>query len=250
MWSAACVMALAAALQRRHAAMLAWCGIALGFKLQAAFFFPFVLGLLIARRVPLRLWPIGPAVWFATLLPAWAAGWPLGDLLTIYLRQGGAYAGTVLNAPNIWSIADALPALDGVPLTGLAFAAASGASATYVAWLSSRPQYGRQLMEAALLAPLLVVGLLPRMHERYFFLADVLSLVIALAWPDRRSVTIAALVQAGSLLALLAYMSGVSGLAGLGAVAMIVATIRLARPLLVPAANDNPVLPPLRPSTA
>jgi len=52
----------------------------------------------------------------------------------------------------------------------------------------------------------------------------------------------AILVQAGSTLALLSYLSGIAGLAALGAVAMIVATLFLARPLLKPAANDNPLM--------
>ena len=36
--------------------------------------------------------------------------------------------------------------------------------------------------------------------------------------------------------------SGVSGLAMLGGIAMLVATVRLARSLLKPAANDNPLM--------
>ena len=139
-------------------------------------------------------------------------------------------------------IADAYPALAAIPLGGLAIAAAIGATAAYVAWFSATPLHGRALANAALLAPLLVVGLLPRMHERYFFLADILSLAIALAWPDRRSWTIAALVQVASVLGLFAYMSGITGLAMLGAVPMIAATLLVARPLLKPAANDNPML--------
>jgi Gpi18-like mannosyltransferase len=242
MWSAACVMALAAAVARRHRTMLAWCGVALAFKLQAAFFAPFVLGLLIRRRIPMRLWPIAGLVWVASLVPASLAGWPAADLLTIYLRQTESYAGLSLNAPNLWMIVDALPLFAGVPLTGLAFAAAIGASATYVARLTVSPLGDRRLMEAAMLAPMIVVGLLPRMHERYFFLADVVALAIALTWPDRRSIGIAILVQLGSTLGLLAYVSGISGLAILGAVPMIAATFKLARPLFESPANDNPAV--------
>jgi Gpi18-like mannosyltransferase len=242
MWSAACVMALGAAVGRRHRTMLAWCGVALAFKLQAAFFAPFVLALLIRRRVPMRLWPIAGMVWIASLVPAWLVGWPAADLLTIYLRQTDSYPGLALNAPNLWMIVDALPLFAGVPLTGLAFAAAIGASATYVARLTVSPLSDRRLMEAAMLAPMIVVGLLPRMHERYFFLADIVALAIALTWPDRRSIGIAVLVQLGSVLGLLAYVSGISGLAMLGAVPMITATLKLARPLFERPANDNPAV--------
>ncbi|WBH17141.1 hypothetical protein [Sphingomonas radiodurans] len=242
MWSAACIMALAAAVARRHAAMLAWCGVAFAFKLQAAFFAPFVLALLIRRRVPLRLWPIAAVTWIASLIPAWLAGWPALDLLTIYFRQTEYDPSMPLNAPNLWMIVAALPLFAGVPLTGLAFATAIGATATYVARLTVAPFGPRRVMEAAALSPMLVAGLLPRMHERYFFLADIITLAIALAWPDRRSIGIAALVQFGSALGLLAYLSGISGLAMLGAVPMIAATVALARPLWRQPANDNPLV--------
>lgn len=238
MWAAACIMALAAAVARRHTAMLAWCGIALAFKLQAAFFAPFILALLIRRRVPLRLWPIAGLVWLASLLPAWLIGWPAADLLTIYLRQTDFDPAMALNAPNIWMIAGTL--LAHVSLTGLAVAATLGATAAYVARLTSAPLDTRRLMEAALLAPMIVVGLLPRMHERYFFLADIIALTIAIAFPDRRSIGIAILVQVGSTLGLFAYLSGISALAMFGAVPMIVATLALARPLWKRPAHDAP----------
>lgn len=241
MWSAACVMALAAAVARRHVAILLWCGVALAFKLQAAFFGPFVLALLIRRRVPLHLWPIAALVWIASLVPAWLAGWPPVDLLTIYLHQTDYDHGLALNAPNLWMIVDALPLFGGVQLSGLAFAAAIGATAAYVARMTTGALDNRRLMEAALLAPMIVVGLLPRMNERCFFLCDIIALGIALTWPDRRSIGIAALVQLGSTLGLLAYLSGIPGLAMLGAVPMIAATLALARPLWEQPANDDPI---------
>lgn len=240
MWTAPLVMALVAALDRRHAAMLAWCGLALGFKAQAALAAPFFLALAINRRVPFRMWPIAPAVAAATMLPAWLAGWPAADLATIYLRQAGMYDRLSLNAPNIWAIVQALPL--GVPLLGLACAAAIGASAAYIACFSAVRLGDRQLLGAALLASLLTAGLLPRMHERYFFLADVLALALALTSRDRAGWRIALLIQGGSASALLGYLSGIDALAMLGGVATILATVQSARPLLKPAANDNPLL--------
>ena len=240
MWVAPCVMALAAAIDRRHAAMLAWCGLALGFKAQSVLIAPFFLALLINRRVPFKLWPIAPAVFAATMLPAWAAGWPAGDLATIYLRQADTFPMLSFNAPNIWAILQALPL--GVPLAGLAVAVAIGATAAYIARFSAQILDRRALLSAGLLAPLVTAGLLPRMHERYFFLADILALVLALAYRDKASWTVAMLVQAGSTLALFGYISGLAGFAMLGGVAMIVAALRVARPLLKPAANDNPLM--------
>jgi len=239
-WAAPCIMALAAAVDRKHLVMLAWCGLALGIKVQALLFAPFFIALLINRRVPLRLWPIAPLVSAATMLPAWAAGWPAWDLATVYLRQADTYPALALNAPNLWQIVEALPSIGALPLSGLALTAALGASAAYIAWFSTRRLDGRALLAPALLAPLITAGLLPHMHERYFFLADILALVMALTLRDRASWRIATLIQGASLLGLSGYLSGLNAMAMIGAILMITATVRVARPLVRPFANDNP----------
>ncbi|WP_332804191.1 hypothetical protein [Sphingomonas sp. RT2P30] len=242
LWAAPCIMALAAAVERKHIAMLAWCGLALGIKVQALLIAPFFIALLINRRVALRLWVIAPLVAAATMLPAWAAGWPASDLATIYLRQAGTYPALAMNAPNLWQIVESLPLIGALPLSGLALASALGATAAYIAWLSTRSLDGRALLAPALLAPLITAGLLPHMHERYFFLADVVALTMALTFRDRASWQTAAMIQIGSLLGLFGYLSGLDAMAMLGAIPMIAATVNVARPLLRPFANDNPLL--------
>lgn len=250
LYVAPCVMGIAAALDRRHRAMLAWCGLALAVKPQAVLIGPFVLAILIARRVPFRQWLIAPAVLIATLVPAWLAGWPALDLLLIHFRQVETFKAVVLNAPNIWMIVDTA-GIDSAPLSGLALASAIGAGAAYAAGFGATARHlGRPaLVRLALLAPLLLAGLLPRMHERYFLLADILSIAVALTAVERGAWRIPLLIQIGSTLALFAYLTGVSALAAAGGVAMIAATWLVLRPLLVQAANDNPILmavPPAR----
>ncbi len=243
MYVAPCVMALAAALDRKHRVMLAWCGIALAFKAQAVLLAPFILALLIARRVPFGQWLAAPAAFVAAMLPAWAAGWPAHDLLTIYFRQADTFHEVARNSPNIWMILD-VAGLDTGALTLLAMAAAIGTLGAYVARLSATARHLSTplLLRAATLAPLLAAGLLPRMHERYFLIADVFSLALASASNERAVWWIPALVQAGSTLALLAYLTGISALAAIGAVAMIAATWLTAKPWLIRSANDNPLL--------
>jgi len=243
-WAAATIMALTAAIHRRHVAMLVWFGLAIAFKAQAGFAAPFFVGLLIQRRVPTRLWIAAPLAAAAAMLPAALAGWPIADLATIYLRQADTFSFLSYNAPNIWMIVQ--PLSGGLQLTGLALAAGVGAAAAYVAWLSARRLDGADLVAAAMLAPMLVAGLLPRMHERYFFLADVLALAFALVAQDRRASLIFALVQIGSLLALFAFMLRIDALAIVGGASMIAATGLTVRRLLVSPANDNGL--PLNPA--
>ena len=84
------------------------------------------------------------------------------------------------------------------------------------------------------------------MHERYFFLADVLSLALAATERNRASCKIACLVQVGSMAGILAFATGVAGLAALGGVLMIGATALTARPLFAGPANDNAPRAPAR----
>lgn len=243
MYAAPVVMAVGAALDRRSTAMLGWYGVALAIKLQAILIAPFMLAMLVAWRLPPWRWWPAPATFLIAMLPAAIAGWPIGDLATIYLRQSADFADAVLNAPNIWSVlvlaGVALP-----PLFGLACAAAVGASAAYIARIgASARQFSRdQLLRAALLAPLVTAGLLPRMHERYFFVADVLALLLFAVTRAPRDGRLVALTQLGSGAALFAYISGAPIFAALGAVPMIFAALFLVQDLFAKAANDNPLM--------
>ena len=53
-----------------------------------------------------------------------------------------------------------------------------------------------------LLAALVIPFLLPKMHERFFFLADVLAFVLAWSSRDVRSLLVVLLVEGGSIAAL------------------------------------------------
>ena len=221
LWAAPCLLAVAAAIERKQARMLVWCGIAFAFKLQAIFLAPFALAMLIAHRTPWRFWPIPAGIYVAAMLPAWLAGWPAADLATIYLRQAGTYDQLAMNAPNLWQIVQTLagPA----PLEPIAFAAAALIMLVFLVRFA-RAGAMPDPIAAALLSALILPGLLPRMHDRYFFLADLLAFALAASWRSRDGWLIFAGVQTGSLLALWSGMSGDPAFAAAGGVAMIAAT--------------------------
>ena len=241
LYVAPCVMAVAAALERRHRSMFAWYGLAMAIKAQALVGAPFMLAIVIARQVPVRHWLYAPAAFALALAAAALGGWPIADWLTMDAPQSPWLDDIARNAPNIWMVAQ----LVGIttPLVGLAAAAAVGATACYAAQIGatarsfSRPM----LLRAALLAPLLLAGLLPQMHGRCFFIADILSLALVSATPSRETVRLLVQIQLGSMLALGASLFALPWLAALGAIPMISATILVARPLLWRSANDNPL---------
>jgi Gpi18-like mannosyltransferase len=61
------------------------------------------------------------------------------------------------------------------------------------------------MLPVALLSAIALPFFLPRMHERYFFLADVLSLALAFSLRNRMAITAAVGIQIASLASLFSF---------------------------------------------
>ena len=175
-------------------------GIAFSFKLQTVFVLPLWGGLWLLRRVRFRelLW--FPAAYAATCVPALLLGKPLGDILGVYFGQAAEYSGYLnLNAPNMYALIPHGAEVNTALAARLGILAAFALAAAVLAALLvfRRQADDRALLAAAVVLAIGVPFLLPHMHERYFFLADVLALAWACAFP--RSAPCALLVELASL---------------------------------------------------
>ena len=186
LYGALVLHALASALERRPYASLALLGVAFSFKLQTVFVLPLWGALVLLGRVPLRALLCFPAAYAATCVPALLLGKPLGDILGVYFDQAGEYADYLnLNAPNLYALLPHDTQVDTASAArlGIAAALALALAVISVLWLLRRRADDRVLLTASVLLAIGVPFLLPHMHERYFFLADVLSLAWACAAP-------------------------------------------------------------------
>ena len=204
-WAAACVMATASAADARPRAMLIWFGIGVAFKLQAVFLAPFVLVMLLRLRLRLVEWPLPLAIYALAMLPAWLAGWPAADLAMIYWRQG-AYFNTIGTAPGPWAVVAAIHVREPLAIFALGYAAAGMAAVAYVAIFARRRLDPIMTMRIALLSAMMIPYLLPKMHERYLLLADLLSFAIAVIARDRRSAQVFVACQLASTIAIFGSM--------------------------------------------
>ena len=205
LWAGSCVFALAAMMRGQTVRSLAWCGLAFAFKSQAAFIAPVMIGALVGRRTPLWQWSIPPAVFFATLLPAWALGWPLMKLLTVYPEQA-AWVHIPGKLGNPWMAAGIFANYASRPFFFIGYFAAAAAALAIGALAATSADSRRKLLLLALLSATALPFLLPKMLERYYFLGDVLALGLALSFQTRRATAIAVAVQGASMVSLLTYI--------------------------------------------
>jgi Gpi18-like mannosyltransferase len=205
LWAGACVLAVAAMIRGATLKSVVWCGVAIAFKAQAAFVAPFIMGALIARRAPPWQWAIPPLVYAALMAPAWAMGWPAADLATIYFRQA-EWSDLPGNLANPWIWASEFARNTAQPFHVLGYAAAAAAALGIGALAAGSARKPRAMLLLALLSAFALPFLLPKMHERFYFLADALALALILSAPTLRNLLVAATVQFASLASVVTYL--------------------------------------------
>lgn len=208
--------------------------VAFAFKLQTIFFFPVVLLGLIHKKYRLRDALAFFAAYIVTMLPALIAGRPFFDALSVYANQsmGQYYDRLTYNAPNLYLFfpmlefassqeytwmryidgvdslgtnaylnADLLPALQSAAL----FACILLTLIVVIYWLiHAREITPEMTLELALFFAIFLPFVMPKIHERYFYLADMLSVLYAIKRSDRRFVPL--LVVTASAMSYVPYL--------------------------------------------
>jgi len=223
------------------------CTVALAIKPQGIFIFPLVLLLVLAGRIPWRSLLAAPAVFVGLDLPAIALGRHPLELLTIYSlgRQGSHVPMLSQHAPSVYAfIPTAGNRVESVRMLGYIFAATLVLGICYVLVVRGVALTRERIVTAATLFAILLPFTLPGMHERYFFLADVLSVVLVFFRP--RLWFVPMLVEAASLMSYETYLFGHSTLmlpmvvpATLMLAALITVGYFLLRDAALPAAGDT-----------
>lgn len=226
-YAALCLHGLAAGLEGRPRSSAFLAGLAFACKLQTVFLLPVWAVLWMSRRTRFRYLLWFPAACVLSILPALALGKPLADVLGVYFGQAAEYSAYLtLNAPSLYAL---------IPYNvqiNVALAARVGILAAFIlvlgilGWLLLRRQAlsRRAVLLAGVVFAIGIPLLLPHMHDRYFFLADVLTLTWACT--ARRGILPAVLTQIASLGAYHAYLLlRYAFPMGLGAVLLLLALV-------------------------
>jgi Gpi18-like mannosyltransferase len=207
LYAAPVILSLYFILRDRPRSAAASFGFAISMKVQAIFFAPVLIGYLLQRKETRAYIVIPILIFIATVFPAALAGgdpsyWPL-----VYLKESGEYPYLSVSAPSIFAFVSSmsLPAAVQNILfwAGVTLSALAALAVAYLSKARLRPE--RVLVLLSLASVLVIPYLLPRMHERYFYLADIISFLYVLY--DPRRWYLAVMVVAASALAYMPFLS-------------------------------------------
>ena len=176
-----------------------------GFKLQAVFLLPVMAVLWFRGNYKLWHFALMPLFYVLLVLPAVLLGKPFAETLTLYASQTGSIGdGLNYNSPSVYAIFWQAPATADAANLGIVGAVTLMLTVLLFSFLRRDRLRVRAVYAAALLFAVGIPFLLPHMHERYFFGADILSVV--LAFTCVLGIPAAALTQFASLLGYHAYL--------------------------------------------
>ncbi|HEY9694499.1 MAG TPA: hypothetical protein V6D15_20035 [Oculatellaceae cyanobacterium] len=156
--------------------------LAVSFKLQAMFLLPFLLAVSVKKINYLKYFLLIPFVYLAAIIPALFAGRPMIDLLLIYFNQSTKYKELAKRIPNLYQwISNEFYNIV-VPL-GLIFTVSIIVLFIRTVYTNKVNMNHEYMIQLAFASVLFMPYLLPKMHQRYFFPADILSIVFGFYFP-------------------------------------------------------------------
>ncbi|PSB02999.1 hypothetical protein [Merismopedia glauca] len=193
----ACIYYLS--MQRNSLAFICF-GLGVSLKLQAMFLLPLLLIIWIKKKVSWQQFLWIPLTYLVCIFPAFLAGRPLFDLLLIYFNQSQKYKELAKGVPNLYQWIPNRYYSDVVPI-GLIFTTFAILLLTYIIYQTKTKLAPDRLLHISLISVLLVPYLLPKMHQRYFYPADIVSIIFGFYFPQYYWIPI--MVQICSLLSYL-----------------------------------------------
>lgn len=206
-YAALAVLSLYLALKGRPWLAMVFAALSFSFKLQAIFFLPVFAVFLFTKRLKIRHLLAFPATYVVTLLPALLFGQPFWGALTLYYSQADSIGNSLnYSSPSLFAMLN-IPGYE--PLLsdiGISLALLFMVGVWAALYFRRKQVSNLVLLCTALLMVIGVPFFLPRMHDRYFFMADALSFALAVVLPKYLPVPV--FCSFASLLGYYAYLQG------------------------------------------
>lgn len=205
-YTAFAVLAIWCVMTEKPKSAMAFMALSFGFKLQAVFILPFFLIFLFTGKMKLRHLLVFPLTYIIEILPAVFLGRPITDAFMLYFNQANTVgSGLSYNSPSLFSIFKDITNVDAVSVIAIVWTFIYMLLILFWAWRKRYSISNESLLGLALLLVIGIPFLLPHMHDRYFFMADVLILVLAILYQRYAILTI--LVSFASLNCYYAYLN-------------------------------------------
>lgn len=202
-YTAFAVLALWLALSDRPKLSMVFMALSFGFKLQAIFIMPIYLVLLFAKKIKFWHFFIFPVTYVIEILPAVIFGRPFMDTLLLYFNQAETVGdGLNYNSPSFFAMLSGEVNVAAMSAVGVTAAFLFVLGILIWAWYKRENLNNEAILGIVILFAAGIPFLLPHMHDRYFFMLDVLALLPAVLWIGYAPVTLFA-----SFASLLCYYS-------------------------------------------
>lgn len=168
-------------------------GLAFSFKLQSIFILPFFLLVYFAlRKFSVLTFAAVPATMVVVALPNLLQGRKIIDIFNVYAYQVGIYPSFTVNYPAIWGLfgnafsEGAIKNESGYDFQSVATVTALVALGILFCVLckNTRWRTPQGMIFLAFMSVYTCVLLLPGMHERYSYVAEMLAILVLLLWPQ------------------------------------------------------------------
>ena len=163
-------------LLKKYNMCMVFYAISFAIKIQAVFFIPFLLILILKREI--KVWQIIyiPLIYILFALPALFCGRPFSEIMMIYITQSTEDTPIVNNAPSLYGFFD----VDASPLLGSlsvpVFLLIMGVLVFYFYQKDIELSIDNLIL-IALISSLFAPYFMPHVHERYFFVADLFAMI-------------------------------------------------------------------------
>ena len=209
-YSCMVIIAVYYVMKKKYNLAFIFYGISFALKVQSIFILPMFIFLWIKGKFKIFQFLFIPLIYFISIIPSAIAGRPLLDLLTIYFTQGQRYNKLTLKAPNIYQFFHVSEQYYHIiELIGIFLSLCIVLLILFKLYkkFKNTEISANLIVSISLLFSLVIPYFLPRMHERYFFMADILSVVYAYYFPRYSFVSI--VIVLSSFLSYFPYLFGI-----------------------------------------
>lgn len=163
-------------------AMIAF-GLAFSFKAQSIFLLPFLGIMFLWKKINWYYFFIPPIIYILLALPTIFLGRSWESILLLYVGQAGQFQNLARYAPNLYFV---IPNDYFHPVFEIGFGIfiISMLAWAWSNWKANPPFTQKKIALTALASVALVPFLLPKMLDRYFYPADILSFAVAILLPE------------------------------------------------------------------